>query len=522
MNLKQNIILIGFMASGKSRIGQLLARNLNYKLIDLDHLIEERAGQSIKDIFLQHGEAHFRALEIQALRNLENSNSTVIITGGGTPLVFAAAQVLKKLGVIYFLEANFDLILKRLEKSNKRPLVSTKSPEDREELRERFYFRRPTYELLGERIDVNHQDQERSVQEITQRFLARQNLESLHILKVPDPHHPYEIFLKADAFNYLGDLLSSVGLSNYKPVIISSESLINILIPNINNITNIKSTLKIYIKDGEACKNWASIEHINNKLFEHNCTRKTVIISLGGGTIGDVAGFAASLYMRGLPIIHVPTSLLAMVDSSVGGKTGIDTPWGKNLLGSFHMPKAVLINTGFLQTLPKREFACGMAEIIKHAIIGDESLFYDLLHKNLDPEALINRALRVKINLVVSDPSEANLRAYLNLGHTFAHAIEKVSDYRIKHGEAVAIGLVQACKLAARLNILEDNFLPELLNILERYKLPTELPSLDHGKLISAMKHDKKKDQEGLKFILPKKIGHLVIQQVPEADIFGD
>jgi len=518
MKAKQNIILIGFMASGKSRVGQLLARRLDYKLIDLDHVIEERTGQTIKHIFLEKGEAHFRALELEVLKTLENSSSTVIVTGGGTPLFYASAQALKKLGRIYFLDASFDLVIKRLENSTKRPLALAKTPEERADLRELYYYRRPIYELLGSRIDVNHQDQARSVEEIAERFLAHESLHNLEILKVPDAHHPYEIILSHDAFKHIGDLLRSNGLNNHTCVIITSEFLANIFR---RELLSIKNPLIIYIKDGEAHKNWANIEYITNKLFEHDCTRQTIIISLGGGTIGDVAGFAAAIYMRGLPVIHVPTSLLAMVDSSVGGKTGIDIPQGKNLLGSFHMPRAVLIQTAFLDTLPPEEFACGMAEIIKHALIGDEALFYDLLHKTLEPQELVRRAIDVKINLVASDPTEANVRAYLNLGHTFAHAIEKVSDYRIKHGEAVAIGLVQACMLASRLQILETDFLPDLIKLLERYKLPTKLPDFSHEKLISAMKHDKKKDAQGLRFILPKKIAQLVIQQVREADIFA-
>src|SRR5262249_31413854 len=157
---------------------------------------------------------------------------------------------------------------------------------------------------------------------------------------------------------------------------------------------------------GEQHKNWASVEFIHRKLFQNNFGRKTVLIVLGGGTVGDIAAFAGSLYMRGLPVIQLPTSLLAMIDSSVGGKTGIDTPEGKNLIGTFSMPRAVLIHTGFLSTLPSEEYSCGMAEIIKHALIGDRELFYDLISNIINPEELIRRAINVKINIVSSDPTE--------------------------------------------------------------------------------------------------------------------
>ena len=212
------------MACGKSRIGQLLARALDYKLIDLDAMLEDQTGLSIKDIFLQYGEAHFRALELEALKALENTTNSVIVTGGGTPLVFASAQVLKRLGDLYFLDASFDLIIKRIERSTKRPLALAKSPQERADLRERYYYRRPIYELLGTRIDVNHQDQERSVQEIIARFSAHQSLKDLKFIPVPDAHRPYEIFLGSRIIKYLDPILASRGLNNYKRVIITSDN----------------------------------------------------------------------------------------------------------------------------------------------------------------------------------------------------------------------------------------------------------------------------------------------------------
>jgi 3-dehydroquinate synthase len=516
MNDKNNIILVGFMASGKSRIGQALAKNLGYTLIDLDQFIEQQENKSIKAIFSTRGEAYFRDLEYKTLSALKNIQNTILVTGGGTPSHFASAQILKTLGDIYFLDASFERCSERLLRSSKRPLGLFDSPEQQARVRELFYYRRPLYLALGHRIDVNHEDHNRTVHEIIGRHDNMTRLKAINKLHVPDAYKPYDIYLGERILGHLEQIISIKGFSNYKLVVVTSEYLAKLRQADLELVAD---SLVMTIKDGEEHKNWSSIQQIHDYLFHHNCTRQTLIIALGGGTVGDVAAFAASIYMRGLPVIQIPTSLLAMVDSSVGGKTGIDTPQGKNLIGSFHMPSAVLIDTGFLSTLPPQEYACGMAEIIKHALIADPELFYQLLAGPQNITEIIKRALHVKINLVASDPFESHVRAHLNLGHTFAHAIEKVSGYRIKHGEAVAIGLVLATKLAQRVGILEQDFLADLIKLLRIYDLPTEISNLDRDALISAMRHDKKKDSSGLRFILPRKLASITIQTVAENDI---
>lgn len=519
MNPSRNIILIGFMASGKSHVGHLVAHSLGYELIDLDQVIERTVGEKINDIFATRGEAHFRELELLALKNLQGSSSKVIVSGGGTPLFFSAAQALKALGEVYFLDASFDLILARLHRSTKRPLGRVQTPAEIKHLRELYHFRRPVYRSLGQLIDVSHEDQQRTTREIVDRHQASYALTSLDRLPVLDACFPYEIFLGTEALSCLPELLRYVGLQNHKRVIITSDSLAQLLKAELAKLCADASL--ITIKDGEEHKGFVSVQHIHERLFDMGATRHTVVLAVGGGVVGDVAGFAASIYMRSLPVIQVPTTLLSMVDSSVGGKTGIDTEQGKNLIGSFFMPKAVLIDPRFLRTLPPAEYACGMAEIIKHAVIADANLFQALSTQSLDPLTMIKKALQVKIDLVTSDPYESNVRAYLNFGHTFAHAIEKVSAYRIKHGEAVAMGMVQACRLAHNLGVLEEDFRPELVSVLEKYKLPTQMPAFDHNLLVAAMKHDKKRAHKDLRFIVPKKIGSMLIQSVSDADIFG-
>lgn len=520
----KNIVLIGFMASGKSHLGKIIANEHGFHLIDLDAMIEEEEQRSIKDIFTKDGEAYFRDREYKTLKKLERLSNTVLITGGGTPTYFPSRELLYNFGAIYFLDASFELIKKRLQRSSKRPLGSASSPEEVVKLYELFRVRRPLYQALGQSISVEKEDSASTARDIMQRFKARNELYSLRQIRVEDAHSPYDISFGEKALNRLPEILHSVGLKNHKVAIITSERIEKALNNKLSELIScfVDKPALILINDGEEHKNLHNVSHIHEQLFKRNFTRSSVIIALGGGTVGDVAGFAASIYMRGIPVIQVPTTLLAMVDSSVGGKTGVDVSAGKNLIGSFYMPKAVLVDTSLLQTLPKTEYACGMAEAIKHAIIGDKALFFDLLNEDLPDLMLIERAVLVKVRAVIDDPHEEHRRAYLNLGHTFAHAIEKESNYTIKHGEAVAIGLILATALAKKLGLLEEDFERDLRTLLSRFDLPLALPqNLDPDALLNAMQHDKKRDQSGLRFILPRKIGQVSIDRVQESAVLA-
>jgi shikimate kinase/3-dehydroquinate synthase len=518
-----NLILIGFMASGKSHVGKLLASNLGFELIDLDSLIELRLNKSIKDIFAAHGEAYFRECEYQTLLSLEGRENCVIVSGGGTPINFQSAEALKKLGTIFFLDASFELIEKRLANGTKRPLANLSSKAQTNSLQTLYRFRRPIYRSLGQPIQVEHENSKKTAKEICERFLARAKIAALNSILVPDEFHPYEIKIGHGALKHLPSLITSLGLSEHRIALLTSPKIEKALAPQLKELRPaLPGLILISVNDGEEHKNYSTINHIHEQLLAHGFTRSSLIIALGGGTIGDMAGFAAAIYLRGIPLIQVPTTLLAMVDSSVGGKTGIDAKEGKNLIGAFHMPRAVLIDPELLSTLPADEYACGMAEVIKHAIIGDKTLFSDLLQGSIEGVELISRAIMVKVKTVIDDPFEFHKRAHLNLGHTFAHALEKASRYQIKHGQAVAIGLMLAADLSARLGLLEEDFSGELKKLLNHYQLPTEIPDFISTKeLLEAMTHDKKRNNDGLRFIVPHKLGSVSICQVQESKIFG-
>ena len=268
----------------------------------------------------------------------------------------------------------------------------------------------------------------------------------------------------------------------------------------------------VTIPDGEEFKTLSTIEDILNRLFEHRLDRKSTLIAFGGGVIGDMTGFAASLYQRGIDFIQIPTTLLAQVDASVGGKTGINNRFGKNLVGAFHQPRAVYCQTEFLKTLPPREFSAGVAEIIKMAITFDKDFFAWLekadLTKEIHLREAIARSVQIKASVVAKDEKEAGIRAVLNYGHTFAHVIENETEYkRYLHGEAVAIGMNMANRLAIELGLLTVVDNERICELLQRYALPTTYALKDVEAFYEAFFLDKKSHHSKITFILPEHIG---------------
>jgi 3-dehydroquinate synthase len=290
----------------------------------------------------------------------------------------------------------------------------------------------------------------------------------------------------------------------------------------------------ITLPDGESHKNWETLNRIFDTLLEHRCERGTALIALGGGVVGDLAGFAAATYQRGVPYIQVPTTLLAQVDSSVGGKTAINHPLGKNMVGAFYQPRAVISDTDTLGTLPARELSAGLAEIIKYGLIRDRA-FLDWLENNMrrlvgrEPEALayaIERSCANKAEVVALDERENDVRALLNLGHTFGHAIEAGTGYGTwLHGEAVAAGTVLAARLSQRLSLISEAEARRITAILKAAGLPVQAPDLGLERYLELMGHDKKVDGGRIRFVLLKQLGAaFVADQVPSdalAEVLG-
>ncbi|HSA78167.1 MAG TPA: 3-dehydroquinate synthase, partial [Nitrospirota bacterium] len=281
--------------------------------------------------------------------------------------------------------------------------------------------------------------------------------------------------------------------------------------------------LSIEIPDGEQYKtlDWANA--IYSALLINSFDRKSALVALGGGVIGDLTGFAAATFMRGVPFVQVPTTLLAMVDSSVGGKTGVNHAMGKNMIGAFYQPKKVLMDLDVLRSLPQEEFLAGMAEVIKYGVIWDASFFEYLDRKrekilDLNPDVLsqiIQRSCEIKAEVVSKDEREGGLRAILNFGHTVGHAIETAENYTMRHGEAVAIGMVYASKLAHTAGLCNASVPERVEKLIKSYGLPTSLSALSRKpsvtELMDTMRIDKKAEGGKVRFVLPKKIGEVVV-----------
>ena len=280
------------------------------------------------------------------------------------------------------------------------------------------------------------------------------------------------------------------------------------------------------LPDGEEFKNWETLQRIFDELLAHACDRKTVLYALGGGVIGDMTGFAAASYMRGVPFVQVPTTLLAQVDSSVGGKTAINHPLGKNMIGAFYQPRLVVCDLGTLASLPQREFSAGLAEVIKYGPIADMD-FLAWIEKNIDglmarePALLahaVKRSCEIKAKVVGADERESGLRAILNFGHTFGHAIEAGLGYgQWLHGEAVGCGMVMAAQLSKRLGLVDAAFAKRIEGIVEKAKLPTQAPALGADRFVDLMRVDKKAEAGEIKFVVIDKPGHAALQGAPEA-----
>lgn len=289
--------------------------------------------------------------------------------------------------------------------------------------------------------------------------------------------------------------------------------------------TRYPAVLTIELPDGEAHKGWAALNTIFDRLLSAGCDRTTLLFALGGGVVGDITGFAAACFMRGVPYVQVPTTLLAQVDSSVGGKTGINHPLGKNMIGAFHQPLRVIADTDALATLPMREVSAGLAEIIKYGPIADAS-FLQWIEENIeallerDADALgqaIRRSCEIKASVVAQDEREAGLRAILNFGHTFGHAIEAGLGYgEWLHGEAVGCGMVMAAELSRRMGLVDTAFVARLRRIIERAGLPVQAPALGAERYLELMRHDKKAEAGQIRFVLIDAPGHAVMRAAPD------
>lgn len=338
------------------------------------------------------------------------------------------------------------------------------------------------------------------------------------VLTVNAPGGAYSIHIESGGLKSLGDRIASSGNQSGQHVVVTNPTLHALYAERLQAV--LADTSIVLMPDGERYKTLATVEALYGDFITAGLDRSGAVIAFGGGVVGDAAGFAAASYMRGVDFVQVPTSLLAMVDSSVGGKVGVDLPQGKNLVGAFKQPSLVLIDPDLLKTLPAREWRCGMAEVIKHGLLADPVLLDPALYTPERAAELVERAVQVKIAVVERDPYEKGERAHLNLGHTFGHAIEQVTQYAWPHGEAVAVGLVAALRLSYTLNHCDAALVDQVETLLAEVGLPTRAPGLDAEALYAAMSTDKKWISGQARFILLRGIGQpFIARDVPQSAV---
>lgn len=510
-----HIFLYGPPGTGKSTIGKILARNLNLPFVDVDRVIESKAGMSVSQIMEQQGESVFRDTEMAALHETVGhafrvTNPQVIALGGGALLRDENRALTEAHGTVVLLMAEPTTLLERLKNDKgKRPLLSGNVQEKLSLLLEQ---RKEHYSSFAIRLAVDGKTPAQNASEIQKR-LGRFHLRAMG---------EYDVL--AGSVEQAGSLLIERGLQN--PVVVTDENVAKLHAESMMASLDKAgfSPKLITVSAGESHKNLENIQKLWHAFLKHGLDRKSTVIALGGGVIGDMAGFAAATYMRGIHWVCVPTTLLSMVDASLGGKTGFDLPEGKNLIGSFYPPKLVLADPQVLRTLPEPEFISGLAEVVKHGIIADPQLF-NLCERGPGCvkdhlEQIVRRAMAVKIKIIEEDPYEKGFRAALNLGHTVGHAIELVSKFQLRHGEAVAIGMVAEAKLAERLTVASQGLSDRFQTALFALGLPVQIPEeLPREEILQAMRVDKKKIAKAIRFALPAEIGRVELVDVTDLEM---
>jgi 3-dehydroquinate synthase len=515
----RNIVLTGFMGTGKTTVGRLLADELGYEFVDTDQLIEERHGP-IAEIFRTKGEEAFRRIERDLAAELGARDQHVISTGGRLMLDPLNVASLSRNGRVFCLVATPDEIFDRVSNDGsgiERPLLAVPDPRQR------------IVELLAERTPEYRRFAQLTTDTVSAAVVAA-DLAALasadpHRVAIENPTGGYEFSVGAAVLPFLRQLAHIDG----PLVVVTSTEVGDLYLASCGDVD-----VAITLPDGAGReKNLAAVEFVYDALLAAGIDRTATIASLGDSVVGDVAGFAAATYFRGLDLVHCPTDLIAMIDTSIGGKVGLDLPQGKNLIGVFKQPRAVVADVATLQTLSDRQFASGMAEVVKHALIAGSELLAQLEGGEWQGisleerdalgrlQKLVAQAIQVKIAIVQEDPFEESRRAVLNLGHTFAYGFEHVGGEALTHGEAVGVGLVAAARLSEQIGMAKAGLADRVESLVRGVGLETSLPSvMPVDAIVEAMHRDKKRKDGKLRFIVLRDIGDpAVAEDVPASTL---
>jgi shikimate kinase/3-dehydroquinate synthase len=551
----RSIVLVGMMGSGKTSIGQRLAQRLAMPFKDADaEIVAAAAGMSIPDIFAKYGEAHFRDCERRVIARLLAAEPCVLATGGGAFMDETTRDRIKERGVSVWFDAAHDVLLRRVRRKGDRPLLQTSDPA--------AVLRR----LMDERYPVYRQaDIAVLSRDVAHEVMVEETLTALYawatggsdssdatgltrfLTSRPPPcavepqtvpvglgDRAYDIVIGAGLLEQAGDHITRVA-PGAACAIVTDANVARLQLPVLRHSLESRGirTVSIVVEPGEGSKSFPVFQRVCEEILEARIERRDAVVALGGGVVGDLAGFAAASVRRGSRFIQVPTTLLAQVDSSVGGKTGINTAQGKNLVGAFYQPSLVLADVDALVTLPMREFRAGYAEVVKYGLI-DDRYFFEWL-ENSASAVFADRAARIeaisvscrsKAKIVARDETEQGDRALLNLGHTFGHAFERLVHYdsdRLVHGEGIAIGLVCALRFSARLGLCSEQDGERVERHLARVGLPTRIREIpgwrdDADAVLDAMFQDKKVERGALTFILLRGIGRSFVAKGVDVD----
>ncbi len=513
------IYLSGPMGAGKSTVAASVAEELGTRSLDLDARVEELAGRSIPEIFSERGEGAFRALEKEALETLP-SDVAVVSLGGGTVVDDETRQMLLRDGILATLTAEPAVLAARVGTGQGRPLLGVDPLRDLQRI---LKARAAAYAEAHAVIDTGNLDPK----EIAAEIVAVRNLAPI---VVPLGLRTYRVEVGRGARHRVGMRANEHSAGEAVLVFDGGEDR-PWPMDAIRDLTLAgKPPIEVRLPGDEAHKNVASVEQVWDKALEAEVDRRAIIIGVGGGVIGDLTGFAASTLLRGVALGQIPTTLLAMVDSSVGGKTGFNRPRGKNLVGTFYQPKFVLCDVETLSTLPSEERIAGLAEAVKSAWLDSEESVAMLED---DAEALmagdaeatiraVRMSIRLKARIVHEDEHESGRRMLLNLGHTVGHGLEAASEYRgIRHGEGVALGMIAAMRVAAGLGRGRHEETERLTRLLAKLGLPTDLDPRLNKRALDFIGSDKKRRGDRIHFVIPRLPGQTEVELLSLEEVRG-
>jgi shikimate kinase/3-dehydroquinate synthase len=551
-----NVILTGFSYTGKTKIGQLVASKLGWRFVDVDEEIVRLSNKPIEEIFAREGEERFRELESRVLEQVCRGTNLVISTGGGAIMNAANRKLIMDSGVIICLEAKPATIYNRLLKdaedpSNRmvRPLLSGHEPLKRIEWLKQS--RQPYYALADWTVHTDNLTPEEVAEEVIRglKYASRGRVAVPDLPDASEAEAPYceqsgaacvvttatESYPVFVGWGYLGQLgrrMRNAGLQG-RAHIVSDDGVFPLYGEGVEKILVASDFIvdSFVVPRGERSKSFETAIRIYDWLVANRAERNDTIVALGGGVVGDLAGFVAATFVRGMPLVQVPTSLIGMVDSSIGGKVGVNHPQGKNLIGAFYQPRLVVADTQLLTTLPQRELVSGWAEVVKHAMIRDPGLL-ELLEGRVGEllkldagtvSDVVARSAAIKAKIVSEDEKERGIRIILNYGHTIAHGLEAATNYeRFLHGEAVSIGMMGAAMISRQMGLLSQESVERQRNLLAGFGLPTTCTDVDLKSLLRATELDKKVAGRRVRWVLLAAIGQPVIRDdVPQETAAG-